>query len=91
MEWRTDFENAPKDGQLILLYGDHGASKHGPTVGWYWGGLFPWAFIDDVYTTFECRACGNMDGEAVTPNAFSKEHPPTHWALLPEPPDGDPA
>jgi hypothetical protein len=73
-EWRTDMENAPRDGTEILL--TDGRSVH---VG-RWDPLesikHPWRFLDD--TSLGCENSG-LNGWTVDG--------PTHWKPLDTPPD----
>lgn len=77
-------ETAPKDGSLVLLWGD--ASLTEAAVGWWSGEKnYPWAFIDSTERV-EPLCCDHAAEDLVLPNAFSAENGPTHWMPLPSPP-----
>lgn len=76
-------DTAPLDGTIVLLH------KSGEVfAGWYeesdgYGCVYGWNFVDDSTVNLQFAT----DGDYIIPNAFGKEHGPTHWMPLPKAPD----
>lgn len=75
-EWQP-IEMAPKDGTLILCYGEHGndgeehENRYKYSLMWWWGKEFDQGYWTDNY--YEAESQWQLI--------------PTHWTPLPEPPN----
>ena len=79
-EWQP-IETAPRDGTVILFYGEGCVC-----AGWFGNDFrpFPWAFVDDTRESLVGCCDKEMTGR-VHVNGYPLDTP-THWMPLPEPP-----